>query len=203
MYFILCILYTMYLSLYPLNKETIDLAEQSFPAEYINQLKTSSSNYHGSLIGRYIVSKHIHQETWVWYNIATWVYQQDKFYFSYAHTDEYVLVAIEERKIWVDLEIIKSRDTSLLHQYHSELEHMDKVTWESFYAMRTAKEALIKFLDLSFNEIESIELVGVSEFDIHYGDIHFSKTLSLIYHGEKYAVFHGEKDQLSYAVTMW
>ena len=193
----------MHLSLHPLNVENILLAEQAFPAWWVADLKASAPNYHGSLVGRFVVSTYIHKETGVWHDIPTGMYQlEDKFYFSYAHTDEFVLVAVHEHKVWVDLEIIKPRDTSLLHQYHVELEHIGRSDRESFYTMRTAKEALIKYLDLSFDAIESIQLLSVSDFDMKYGEIHFNKTVNMIYHGEQYSAIHGQKDSFSYALCV-
>lgn len=193
----------MHLSLHPLNKENIELATQAFPAWWIADLKASAHNYNGSLVGRFVVSTYIHKETGVWHDIPTGMYQlEDTHYFSYAHTDDFVLVAVNDSKVGVDLEIIKPRDTSLLHQYHTELEHVGRSDWQSFYVMRTAKEALIKYLDLSFDAIESIQLVWVSDFDMKHGDIHFNKTVTMIYHGEQYSAIHGEKDSFSYALCV-
>jgi hypothetical protein len=68
--------------------------------------------------------------------------------------------------------------------------------------MWTAKEALIKYLNLSFDAIDSIQLLNVSDFDMKYGEIHFNKTVNMIYHGEQYSAIHGEKDTFSYALCI-
>ncbi len=193
----------MYLALHMINQESVDIAKQSFPTGYNELLQESVPDYHGSLVGRWAVANYIHQETWVWHELPNGVHQIDnKYYFSYSHILDYVLVVVDDEKVGIDLERISPRDTSLLHKYNTELQHVWRSDWESFYTMWTCKEALIKFLDLSFDEIESIILVSVEWFDARHGDLMFDKKVSLVYHGSHYRVQHGQRGELSYAFAV-
>jgi len=99
------------------------------------------------------------------------------------------------------MEIEKPRDNSLLHKYHTELEHISRTDWHSFYTMRTAKESLVKYLDLTFDVIEDMTLLEVHDFDLVYNDIHFNKKIVIIFRGQSYSVIHGEKDDMNYAIS--
>lgn len=192
----------MHVSLHKFTPELIEAATQAFPIWYVADLKASVQNFHWSLIGRFVVSTYIHKETGVWHDIPTWMYRlEDAFYFSYAHTDEYVMVAIDDKKVWIDMEIEKPRDMSLLHKYHTELEHIGRSDWHSFYTMRTAKESLVKYLDLTFDALEDMTLLEVHDFDLVFNDIHFNKKIVIIFRGQSYSVSHGEQDDMNYAIS--
>jgi hypothetical protein len=193
----------MYLALHLINQESVDIAKQSFPPGYNDVLKDTVPDYHGSLVWRRAVANYIHKETGVWHEIPTWVYQiEDTHYFSYAHIQDYVLVVVDDEKVGIDIARIAPRDTSLLQKYAVELQHIWSKDRESFYIMRTCKEALIKFLNLGFDEIDAINLVRTEHFDARHGDLMFDKKVLLVYHGSQYWVQHGKRAELSYALAV-
>ena len=100
--------------------------------------------------------------------------------FSYSFTGQYVVIAFATTKIGIDAEFCKPRAPSLLQNYlieqQSDQIHFNKNflkknrSWEQseqnwndadqrrkFYKTWTAKEAIVKYKDLSANEIEEID----------------------------------------------
>lgn len=118
-----------------------------------------------SLCGRFIVSQKMQS---LWY--SNFVpedapYVCDKRFYSISHSDNKIFLAISQKKIAVDLEKIVKRDNSLLKNTSKIL---DLSLWESFYLQRTAKECLIKYLDLTQSEMNEMIFVFSEHIKVSY-----------------------------------
>ena len=87
-------------------------------------------------------------------------------YFSTSHSDDFLMLAIDNKKVAVDIEFIHHRDTSLLR--NAKIPKSPYSKRENFYIQWTAKECLVKFLNLTSNEMKEMKIV---KFDPHK---HFS-----------------------------
>lgn len=69
-------------------------------------------------------------------------------YFSSSYSGAWLFFALAERKLGVDVEVIKSRSSLLLDAVEAELKRLFcKADWKSFYLLWTAKEAILKRWD--------------------------------------------------------
>ena len=70
-------------------------------------------------------------------------------------------MAIDTKKVAVDLEYVRKRDESLLKNVH--IPDSPYSPRENFYLQRCAKECVIKFLDINSNEMQEISVVAFLE----------------------------------------
>ena len=94
------------------------------------------------------------------------VYTYEEMFFSTSHSDDFLMLAIDNKKVAVDIEIIHHRDVSLLRNVKIPNSKYSKR--ENFYIQRCAKECLVKFLNLTSTEMKGMKIV---KFDQHK---HFS-----------------------------
>lgn len=173
-----------------------------FPEKYIKPFLLKES-----LVARYIISMYIDNT----YNVAKYlpkndnnkkpVYDLKDIYWSISHKDWFVFVWISDDKIWVDLEIYKERDISLLDQF-TNLEYtlLWWKNWYNFYVLWTAKESIIKYNLLNLEELYEIELKEVSNNHKKINEIIFEKVLVLNYKSSINQVFFWKKDDVFYSV---
>jgi len=113
-----------------------------------------------SLCGRYGISQKMKE---LWFPdfvpedgvYTCWVYT-----YAISHSHEQLFFAVDEKKVTVDVEKVVPRDESLLvgiSDFWLGLE-----IWEAFYLHWTAKECVVKYLDLSLEEIldSRIKILG-------------------------------------------
>lgn len=138
-------------------------AERAFSEEYKKSMQEKSPHYKKSLIARYLVSDAIFKKTWWRHSVPYWEYvcnpiSNHTLWFSYSFIESkekmYVVVALSKSKIWVDAECVKPRHESLLAEYSSR---------DGFYKKRTAKEAIVKYIDHDFNDVE---LINISSYPV-------------------------------------
>ena len=67
-------------------------------------------------------------------------------------------MAIDTKKVAVDLEYIRERDESLLKNVH--IPDSQYGPWENFYLQRCAKECVVKFLDVTNNEMQEMSVTA-------------------------------------------
>lgn len=146
-----------------IDQSLIDVAESSFSESYKNKLQKESLHYTNSLSARYIISKYLlekngnRNEIPIWiYSVSKWKNLEKKIFFSYSFTHSilwYIYIAwiVASSKVGIDAEFIKERNISLFQKYRVS-------NRESFYKLRTAKEAIVKYNNLSANELENIDI---------------------------------------------
>ena len=89
------------------------------------------------------------------------VYTYEEMFFTTSHSDDFLMLAVDNKKVAVDIEIIHNRDVSLLRNVKIPNSKYSK--WENFYIQRCAKECLVKFLDLT-SIIDQLRDCGVNEY---------------------------------------
>lgn len=110
-------------------------------------------------------------------------------FFSASYSDRRLFLVFSEEKIWVDIEQVKPRSTSLLGKRSEELKLLWGESWENFYRLWTAKEALLKATNAeNLDQIWNIQLVKVKNTSEPSFQVHFDKILLLELKNQPYEV---------------
>lgn len=115
-----------------------------------------------SLIWAYLITDYFKQNWKSWFYFMDWVYSYENIYFSTSHSEDLLIFAVDNKKVAVDIEYIHTRDRSLLRNVKVPNSPYSKR--ENFYIQRAAKECLVKFLNLTSNDMKDMK---VSKFDPH------------------------------------
>ena len=147
-----------------ISSELIQEARDYFPKRYCEDLKA------GSLVARFLISKKAEEEfgikdflpahTEVKKLKSLQKRKNGEIFFSISHKKNYVAVAISRKEIGIDLEILQERDKSLFNYFtEKEWSNLEGKNWQNFYILWTAKEALIKKLQLKLDNLRDINLI--------------------------------------------
>lgn len=142
-----------------LSKEIQKKSFQSFSQDYIQKLISNWKKIE-SIVWRYMIKNFLYDKYWIdEAQLDFDLYQFDnKIFRSMSHIQDYVFLWIARNKIWLDIEYVKKRDKSLLDKFYN-LEYKNLAfgkDWNSFYIIWTAKESLIKKLNLKLDDMENI-----------------------------------------------
>lgn len=181
-------------------KDAIDY----FPQEYSSIISSKES-----LISRYIISTIVDNS----FNIkkylpeldSMWkpVYFYENLYWSISHKENLIFVWVSDDKIWIDVEIYKERDQSILDYFLDwEYELLGWKNWANFYVLWTAKESVIKYNLLDLDEINSIKLLEVISNEQIISDLKISKKLLFNYKNNINQVFFWENDGKIYSICI-
>jgi Phosphopantetheinyl transferase len=114
---------------------------------------------------------------------------KDSDFFSASYSDRRLFLAFSEEKIWVDIEQVKPRASSLLDKRSEELQLLWGESWENFYRLWTAKESLLKATNAeNLDQIWNIQLVEVKNTSEPSFQVHFDKILFLELNNQQYEV---------------
>lgn len=177
-----------------------------FSLDYLATLKSKES-----IVSRFIISKEVEKK----YKIKkylpkinlNWIPLFDNgIFWSISHKEDLVFVWVNNKKIWVDIEIYKERDLSLLNQFNDEeyaLLWWKK--WINFYILWTAKESIIKHDLLKLDDILYIKLIKIKDIKKVIDGMIFIKELLFDYKTSQKQVFFWKKDDIFYSVcvNMW
>ncbi len=162
-----------------------------------------------SIISRYLISKHIEENFWIkkYYpkTNENWTPIFEKnIYWSISHKWDYIFIWIWKEKIWIDIEIFKERDISLLDKItEKEYEILWWKNWQTFYTLWTGKESIIKRKQLKLDDIYKIKLKENTEEKNTKSGIIFSKKLIFDFNWEKLKVLSWMDNYLYYSVCSW
>lgn len=110
-------------------------------------------------------------------------------FFSASYSDRWLFLAFSEEKIWVDIEQIKPRTSSLLDKRSEELKFLWEENWKNFYRLWTAKEALLKATNTeNLDQIWNIQLVKEKNTSEPSFQVYFDKILFLDLNNQQYEV---------------
>ena len=110
-------------------------------------------------------------------------------FFSASYSDRWLFLAFSEEKIWVDIEQVRPRASSLLDKRSEELKLLWEENWENFYRLWTAKEALLKATNTeNLDQIWNIQLVKVKNTSEPSFQVYFDKILFLDLNNQQYEV---------------
>ena len=174
----------MYLSIVICNDTLYEEAKWFFLQQWRSDLMVKDQN---SLIWAYLVTKYLRENWKPNYMFIDGVYTYEEMFFSTSHSDEFLMIAVDNKKIAVDIEMIHHRDVSLLRNVKIPRSPYSKR--ENFYIQRSAKECLVKFLNLTSNEMKEMKIV---KFDPHkhysVDEWTFEWLLTLWFRWEEYRV---------------
>ena len=110
-------------------------------------------------------------------------------FFSASYSDRRLFLAFSEEKIWVDIEQVKPRTSSLLDKQSKELQLLWGENWDKFYRLWTAKEALLKATNAeNLDQIWNIQLVKEKNTSEPSFQVYFDKILFLELNNQQYEV---------------
>lgn len=110
-------------------------------------------------------------------------------FFSASYSDRWLFLAFSEEKIWVDIEQVKPRTSSLLDKRSEELKLLWEENWENFYRLWAAKEALLKATNTeNLDQIWNIQLVKEKNTLEPSFQVYFDKILFLELNNQQYEV---------------
>lgn len=176
-------------------------SQNYFSKKYSNSIKSKES-----LVARFIISKEFEKEYWIKNYLPrvdeSWIPLFDNgIFWSISHKEDLVFIWIDDKKIWIDIEFFKERDISVLDQfYYREYNLIWWKNWNNFYTIWTAKESVIKYLNLVLDDMKNTELIRVKNMEKTINKIDFTKTLSLNYKSQQLQVFFWVKDNIFYSV---
>lgn len=138
------------------SEKNFQEAIQTLPETYKNSLITKKT-YKESLIGRYFIYKN------TWYlpkinQIGTPIFEKDNFW-SISHKENIVFIWRNQKEIWVDIEILKTRSKEVF-SIHNETEYT-MIWWRNFlhfYILWTLKESIIKVFVSSIDLLPDIKI---------------------------------------------
>lgn len=143
----------MYFSVVVSNELLYQEARWYFLQQWRSDLLTRETS---SLVGAYLVNQYMLKVWKTWFSFTEWVYSYEELFFSISHSEDLIAVAIDTKKIAVDLEYIRNRDDSLLQNIH--IPDSSYSERENFYIQRCSKECLVKFLSLTSEEMQEMTI---------------------------------------------
>ncbi len=178
----------MQLKIQKINLEIIKESENFFGEFFCENLKKEKlGTYEESLVARYLLEKD-KQET------------KNPCYSSISHKKNLVFVWTHNKKIWVDIEIFKLRDKSILEDFFKK--EKTKKTWEKFYTLWTAKESIIKIENLKLDDMKKIILLESEKINKKISWINFEKKLIFSFKNKNFVVYSWKKENLFYSVCI-
>lgn len=111
-----------------------------------------------SLVGAYMITQHMYKLWKTWFSFVEWVFSYEELFFSTAHSRDMLVVAVDTKKVAVDIEYIHPRNESLLQNVR--IPDSQYSPRENFYLQRCAKECLVKYLDLTNTETSEMTVTA-------------------------------------------
>jgi len=173
----------MNLKIQKLNNTILNQALAYFSHDFIEWLK-SKTTFNESLVARYLIE------------------QNDNKYNSISHKKDLVFIWTNDRQIWVDIEIVKKRDTNLLDKFtEKEYEILWEKKWKNFYILWTAKESIIKLENLVLDDMWKIELIKKEKLNKYLSKINFNNKLICKYEWKEFNVLNWFDKDMCYSIS--
>ena len=174
----------MYLSIVLCNENLYQEAKWFFLQTWRSDLLVKDQN---SLIWAYLITQYFMKNWKPNFIFIDGVYTFEEMFFSTSHSDEFLMIAVDNKKVAVDIEVIHHRDVSLLRNV--KIPRSPYTKRENFYIQRSAKECLVKFLNLTSNEMKEMKVV---KFDPHkhfsVDDWQFESMITLWFRWDEYRI---------------
>lgn len=174
----------MYFSTIKCDDALYEEAKSFFLAQWRSDLLYREPS---SLIGAYLVTQWMLKLWKSWFSFITGVYSYEDMYFSVSHSEDMIAVIIDSQKVAVDVEYIRPRDESLLHNVN--IIDTSLSPRENFYLQWCAKECLVKYLDLTSSEIGGMTVKSFSS-NQHFSlnESEFNSSITLLYMWKEYQI---------------
>lgn len=111
-----------------------------------------------SLIWAYLVTQYMRKRWKSQFSFMEWVYSCEELFFSLSHSEDMIGMAIDTKKVAIDLEYIRERDESLLKNVR--IPDSQYSPRENFYLQRCAKECVVKFLNINSQEMHEMSVIA-------------------------------------------
>lgn len=176
----------MYLNIQKINNKILKESENYFPDSFCYNLKKDKPwTYRESLVARYIIK------------------QNNNTYTSISHKKGLVFIWTSNKKIWIDIEILKERDKHLLSKFkREEFDLLGWKSWINFYILWTAKESIIKYLNLKLDDITDIILTNYDNISENKWWLTFSKKMKFNYKGNINLVYSWRDKEIIFSVCV-
>lgn len=180
----------MYFSLVVCNESLYQEAKWFFLSQWRSDLLSRESS---SLIWAYLVTQYMWKQWKNYFSFSEWVFSCEELFFSTSHSWDLLVLAIDTRKLAVDVEYIHPRDESLLHNVH--IPDSPFNPRENFYLQWCGKECLVKYLDLKNEEMDEMTITWFLR-NKHFtvNDWSFDSILMIYYRWKEYFVHINLKD---------
>ena len=190
----------MFLKLQCISDDILAESLSYFRKDYIKSLKNKPT-FSESISARYLISQRIGMNYMPSENEVGIPVYTDENYWSLSHKKDLLFVWVSDTCIWVDVEINKSRDQSVLDIFsEKEYELLGSRNWENFYVLWTATESLLKYnRDKKYIEWQ-YKLQEKQDIDMNISWIDF--TLKLIFERNRvhYTTFSNIKGNIIYSI---
>jgi hypothetical protein len=124
-------------------------------------------------------------------------------YSSISHKKNLVFIWVNDRNIWIDIEIFKQRDISLLQKFsQEEYNILWDYDWNNFYTLWVTKESMIKFVKWKLDDMEDIKIIEASHISKEISDILFNRKLIWEFQWKLYTIYSGKKWNMFYSVCI-
>ena len=111
-----------------------------------------------ALVWAYMVTQQMYKLWKSHFSFMNWIHSFEEIYFSTSHSRDLLVVAVDSKKVAVDIEYINTRDESLLQNVH--IPDSPYSPRENFHLQRCAKECLVKYLDLTSSEMNEMSVTA-------------------------------------------
>ena len=111
-----------------------------------------------SLIWAYLVTQYMRKKWKSQFSFMEWIYSCEELFFSLSHSEDMIWMAIDTKKVAIDLEYIRERDESLLKNVR--IPDSQYSPRENFYLQRCAKECVVKFLNINSQEMHEMSVIA-------------------------------------------
>ncbi len=197
----------MHLTLKKINNTLFEKSKKYFKQNYTNSLKNKHT-FKQSLIARYLISKQIEKDFQIKNYYAkidnNWIpILENNIYWSISHKKDHIFIWVSKEKIWIDLEILKKRDPSLLEKFkNEEYQTLWEKNWQNFYYLWTAKESIIKKELWNLNNIPEIKIKKYNQINIQKSEIKFCKELFFDFKWKNFKVLSWKNNNLYYSICL-
>ena len=174
----------MYFSITISDNNLYEQAKWFFLSQWRSDLLVRAPS---SLIGAYIITQYMRKKWKTQFSFMEWVYSCEELFFSMSHSEDMIWLAVDTKKVAIDLEYIRERDESLIHNVH--VPESPYSPWENFYLQWCAKECVVKFLNVTNTEMQEM-MVGAFLRNHHYviNDWTLDSLLLINYRWKEYPV---------------
>ena len=203
----------MYLKITKIDSKILELSKKYFSDNFYNFLNQATRVE--SLFARFLICKYIEKEENIilsnseknnFISYETWLnwtkIWNRKYFFSISHKKELVFIWVNNSKIWLDIELNKNRDESLLNKFNiKEYSILWWKNWDNFYLLWTSKESIIKYLNLGLDNIEDVILIKEEILEENIWWIIFSRERIFKYKWKKIIVYWWKDKDMIYSVV--
>lgn len=175
-----------------ISKTDINLAK----ANFIEKLSSES------LIARYEIFKYSNKipnfnKDWIP------IFKKD-FCFSISHKKNLVFIWVDNKDIWIDIEIIKKRSSEayLLHKI-SEYDIFGKKNLKNFYFIWTIKESVLKLNLMWLENINNIKIQKTENIEKTISGLNFTKKTYSILENKKIITYSGIDENIIYSYSLF